>query len=168
MRTQWTILFFFLQALLVGLLFGRETHAIVLKRRKAKRLGLAQPPPPTAWTAVKMFTTISLVRPVKMLLTEPIVTFICLYVACEFATLFCFFASVPYVFQGVCHFDVESTGLVYSSNIAGCLLGFVTIVLCDILFYRPQAPKHPTHQVPPEWRLVPGLIGSLGIPLGIF
>lgn len=115
-----------------------------------------------------MFLTIALIRPVLMLFTEPIVTFICLYVAFEFATLFCFFASVPYVFQGVYHFSIESTGLIYISIIVGCVVGFVTIVLCDLHFYRAQIPKHPPHQIPPEYRLLPAMIGSLGIPLGIF
>ncbi|KAF3764832.1 MFS general substrate transporter [Cryphonectria parasitica EP155] len=148
--TQWTMLFFFVQALLVGLAFGRETYAPVLKRRKAKKLGLPQPPSTPIWIQVKVFIVIALVRPVMMLLTEPIVTFICLYVACVY------------------HFGIESTGLVYISIVVGCLLGFVTIVLCDIFFYRPQIPRHPPHQVPPEWRLVPAMIGSLGIPLGVF
>lgn len=114
-----------------------------------------------------MFITIALFRPVMMLLTEPIVTFICLYVAIGFATLFCFFASVPYVFEGVYGFSIEQTGLVYISIVVGCLLGFATIVLCDVLFYRPQIPKHPPHQVPPEWRLAPAMAGSFLIPLGV-
>lgn len=147
---------------------GRETYAPVLKRRKAKKLGLPEAPSPPTSKKVHMFMTIALIRPVMMLATEPIVTFICLYVSVGFATLFCFFASVPFVFEGVYGFSLEQTGLVYASIVVGCLLGFVTIVLCDVLVYRPQVPKHPPHQIPPEWRLPPAMVASFLIPLGIF
>lgn len=140
----------------------------MLKRRKAKILGLPQPPSPPTAVKIKMFLSISLFRPIMMLLTEPIVTFICLYVAFAFATLFCFFASVPYVFQNIYHFSLKDTGLVYISIVVGCLLGLLTTILCDIAFYRPQIPRHPPHQIPPEYRLLPALVGSVGIPLGIF
>lgn len=194
--TQWTMLFFLVEAMAVALVFGRETYAPVLKRRKAKKLGLPVEPSLSPVEAAKKFLSIALFRPVHMLFTEPIgklivylrcflvylssliqrklltsitpVSFICLYVACEFATLFCFFASVPFVFEGVYHFSIEDTGLVYISILVGCLLGFATIVLCDVFFYRKQIPKYPPHQIPPEWRLVPAMIGSLGIPVGIF
>lgn len=65
------------------------------------------------------------------------------------------------------HSSIDSTGIVYISIIAGCLPGFLTIILCDILRHRPQVPKHPPHQVPPEWHLDPSLMESLGIPLGV-
>ncbi|KAL1852048.1 hypothetical protein Daus18300_012330 [Diaporthe australafricana] len=166
--TQWTMLFFYVQAMIVGVVWGRETYAPVLRRRKAKKLGIAVPPSPPLWTQVKLFVTVALVRPVHMLFTEPIIAFVCLYVACEFATLFCFFASVPFVFGRIYHFGIEEVGLVYISIVVGCLLGFVTIVICDICFYRPQVSRHPPHQVPPEYRLFPAMIGSLLVPVGIF
>lgn len=162
------MLFFYLESMLVGVIFGRETYAPVLKARKARKLNLPVPPSPPAWTKVKMFMTIALIRPVAMLFIEPIVTFICMYVACEFATLFCFFASVPYVFETVYGFSTVDVGLIYISIAVGCILGFLTIVVSDILFYRPQIAKHPPHRVPPEYRLMPAMVGSLGIPVGLF
>lgn len=166
--TQWTMLFFFIEAMIVCVVWGRETYAPVLLRRRAKKLKLPLPPSPPLRAQIKMFVTVALIRPVHMLLTEPIVAFICLYAACEFATLFCFFASVPFVFRGIYHFGPEEVGLVYISIIVGCLIGFVTIVVCDVCFYRPQVARHPPHQVPPEYRLFPAMIGSLLAPVGIF
>lgn len=166
--TQWTMLFFYIEAIIVSVAWGRETYAPVLQRRRAERLKIPLPPPPPVGAQVKLFVTVALLRPVHMLLTEPIVAFICLYVACEFATLFCFFASVPFVFGRIYHFAPEEIGLVYVSIIVGCLVGFVTIVLCDVLFYRPQAARHPPHQVPPEYRLYSAMIGSVLAPVGIF
>lgn len=103
-----------------------------------------------------------------MLLTEPIVGFICLYIACEFATLFSFFAAFPLIFQGIYHFNIEASGLVFLTIVVGCLLGTVTVILCNVFLYLPKVPKHPDGQVPPEYRLYPALIGSVGLPIGLF
>lgn len=162
------MLFFYIGAMLIGVVWGRETYAPVIQASKAKKLNLPAPPSPPTWTKVQMFMSIALVRPVAMLFTEPIVTFTCLYVACEFATLYCFFTSIPHVFRTVYGFGTEDVGLVYMSIVVGCILAFFTIVACDMLFYRPQVPKHPPHRVPPEYRLMPAMVGSLGIPIGIF
>ena len=103
-----------------------------------------------------------------MLVAEPIVLFICLYVAVEFGTLFSFFTSVPYVFGETYGFGVEDSGLVFVAILIGCVLGFVTIVLCDVLLYRPQTRRFPEHRVPPEYRLYPAIFASVGLPVGLF
>ncbi|KAF3385123.1 Polyamine transporter 4 [Penicillium rolfsii] len=165
--TQWTIIFFAIFTLItIGM--ARETFHSVIKRRRAKELGEEVPLSPPITTRVQLFITTALVRPIRMLLTEPIVTFICLYVACEFATLFSFFAAVPLVFQGIYRFGIEESGLVFLAIVIGCLLGAVTVLLCDIMLYRRQIPRHLGKQVPPEYRLYPALLGSLGLPIGLF
>lgn len=166
--TQWTMLFFAIFSLLIAIPFGRETYHPILKNRKAKQLGHKVEPTPQLKERAQQFLTISLFRPLHMLVTEPIVGFTSLYVACMFATLFTFFAAVPYVFQGVYKFSIEQSGLVFLSIVIGCVLGTITIILCDILLYRPQIPKHPPHMVPPEYRLYPAMIGSIGLPIGLF
>jgi hypothetical protein len=103
-----------------------------------------------------------------MILTEPIVALICLYVACEFATLFSFFAAFPLVFQGIYGFGIEASGLVFLAIVAGCLFGAITVLLCDIFFYRRKAASYQEQQVPPELRLYPSLIGSIGLPISLF
>jgi hypothetical protein len=103
-----------------------------------------------------------------MLFTEPIVAFISLYVACEFATLFSFFAAVPLVFETIYRFDLEKSGLIFLAIVVGCFLGAFTVLLCDIFFYRPKSAKYPPHQAPPELRLYPAMIGSFGLPTGLF
>lgn len=167
--TQYTMLFFCALSLVLILPFGRETFHPVLQRRLAKQEGHSSlPPPPPLGQKVRLFFTITISRPIAMLLTEPIVALTCLYVSCEFATLFTFFAAVPYIFQSVYGFSVEQTGLVFLAVVVGCLLGSLTIVLCDVFLYRRQIPRHPPHMIPPEYRLYPAMIGSLGMPLGLF
>ncbi|KAL7786494.1 major facilitator superfamily transporter [Trichoderma afarasin] len=166
--TQWTIIFFSTFSLLLGLIFGRETFHPILKKRKAKQLGQPIPPPPPLRMRLKLFMTVALFRPLLMLVIEPITTLFCLYSALEFATLFSFFAAIPYVFQEVYHFSMEEVGLVFISIIIGCVLGAITLILCNKYFYLPQVAKYPPHQVPPEHRLYAAMIGSIGLPLGLF
>lgn len=63
---------------------------------------------------------------------------------------------------------MDESGLVFLAIVVGCLLGAFTVLLCDILLYRRRNPKHPGQKVPPENRLYPALIGSVGIPIGLF
>ncbi|KAK4442301.1 major facilitator superfamily transporter [Podospora aff. communis PSN243] len=166
--TQWTMLFFCAFCLLLILPFGRETFHPILLRRRTKALGHPTPPSPSHRERLRQFVTTTLFRPLTMLLTEPIVGLVCLYVSCEFATLFTFFAAVPFIFDRVYNFSVEQSGLVFISVVVGCVLGTLTILACDIFLYRKEIPKHPPHQVPPEYRLYPAMIGSVGLPLGLF
>ncbi|KAL7941258.1 major facilitator superfamily transporter [Trichoderma barbatum] len=166
--TQYTIIFFSTFSLIIGLIFGRETFHPILKKRKAKILGHLVPPSPPLRTRLKLFMTVALFRPLLMLAIEPITTLFCLYSALEFATLFSFFAAIPFVFQEVYHFSMEQVGLVFISIVIGCILGAITLILCNKYFYLPQVAKYPPHQVPPEHRLYAAMIGSIGLPLGLF
>ncbi|PON25212.1 hypothetical protein TGAM01_v205898 [Trichoderma gamsii] len=96
------------------------------------------------------------------------VTFICLYVAVEFGTLFSFFAGVPYTFATVYGFSIDDAGLLFLTIVIGCLLGLLTIVLCDFFLYRKQAPRYASNRILPEYRLYPALFGSVGLPVGLF
>jgi hypothetical protein len=159
---------FFAIFTLFTIAMAKETFHPVIRRRRAKELGQNLPPSPPLSAKIRLFATIALLRPILMLFTEPIVALICLYVACEFATLFSFFAAIPLNFEGVYHFGIEDAGLVFLAIVIGCLLGTVTVLLCNILLYIPQVSKHPGQQVPPEYRLYPALTGSIGLPIGLF
>lgn len=162
------MLFFAAVSLLLTLPFGRETFHPILQRRRAKSLHKPLTPLPPLSSRLREFLSVTVFRPLHMLCTEPIVGLVCLYVSCEFATLFTFFAAVPYIFVTVYGFSAEQTGLVFLSVVVGCLLGTVTIIACDVLLYRRQIPRHPDHMIPPEHRLYPAMIGSVGMPVGLF
>ncbi|PNP57455.1 hypothetical protein THARTR1_02453 [Trichoderma harzianum] len=165
--TEWTMLFFSVFSIGLGLMVGETFHPI-LKRRLAKKKGIELPPLPPMNERIKTFAVVAAIRPVKMLFTEPIVTFICLYVAVDFGTLFSFFGGVPYTFGTVYHFTTDQSGLVFISIVIGCFLGLATIMACEIFLYRKQIPNYPPHRVPPEHRLYPAMLGCFGLPLGLF
>lgn len=148
--------------------FSHETFHPIIKRRLAKQRGQQVPPSPPLKAKLKAFAVVALIRPVRMLLREPIVGFICLYVSAEFGTLFAFFAAVPYTFGKTYRFTMEQSGLVFLSIVIGCVLGLVTVILCDVLIYRKKIAQFPPGKVPPEHRLYPAMIGSIGLPIGLF
>jgi MFS family permease len=166
--TQWTIIFFILFSEILAAIIGYETFHPILRRRREKELGRPVEPKAPLSDTIKKFVFVALIRPIAMLFTEPIIALICLYVGCEFATLFSFFAAVPYVFTTVYGFTTEQNGLVFIAVGVGCVLATITVILCNIFFYLKQVPKFPPHKVPPEYRLLPAMIGSIGLPVGLF
>ena len=172
--TQWTFLFFLVFSYLLILTLGSETFHPIVKRRRAKQLGIALPaedmPPPVPLSKrIHSFLTIGLIRPLHMMVAEPIIGLSSLYVACEFATLFSFFAAVPFVFELVYGFTREQAGLVFVAIIAGAFLGLVTVMLTDVFIYRKtMVPRFHPAPPPPEHRLYAAMIGSIGLPIGLF
>lgn len=165
--TQW-ILLFFAAFCIVFIFTAKETFPPVLKHRLAKKRGNTLDPRPPLVSRIHAFTTIALIRPICMLFTEPIVAFLCLYVSVNFAILFSFLDVVPYTFGRVYGFSLEESGLVFLSIAIGSILGFATILLCEAVLYRRQIANYPPQKVPPEYRLYPAMVGSIGLPIGIF
>ncbi|KAM3444767.1 hypothetical protein NHJ13734_001117 [Beauveria thailandica] len=165
--TQWILLFFAAFTLFFTLTTW-ETFPAILKRRIAKERGQDVPPSPPILKRITAFLQTGLVRPVHMLLTEPTTGFLCLYVSVNFGILFSFFAGLSYTFGRVYHFGIEQSGLVFLSVAIGCLVGLCTILACDVGLYRPQIRNFPPGKVPPEHRLYPAMVGSLGLPVGLF
>lgn len=154
--------------------FAEETHKGTILKRRRKRLGL--PPPPSPFPSriakAKFLMTVTLIRPLHMLLTEPIVAFLSLYVAFNFSILFGFFAAFPYVFSSVYGFDTEQSGLVFLAIGIGCCFAVPTVLICDRYIYQPrvQASRSAGNNgvVPPEYRLFPAMVGSFGLPIALF
>jgi len=169
--TQWPILFMSVAAFAYSL-FMKETYKKIILQKRAKRLGIPEPPTtgPTGLAALKFLITVTLFRPVHMIFTEPIVGFFSFYIAFNFSVLFAFFDAFPIVFQGVYGFDLGSAGLVWLSVLIGCLLSVATVIVVDRLTYRGKhtlATKHGL-LVAPEHRLYMAMMGSLGVPIGLF
>ena len=140
--------------------------------KRAKRTGLPPPPKlPTGWAGLKFLTTVTLIRPLKMLFFEPIVFFMSLYTAFTFSVLFGFFAAFPYTFRGVYKFEIYQSGLTFLGIGLGVLLSVATTIVIDRLLYAKQHKKaleKGNLMAAPEHRLYSAMIGSVGIPLGLF
>jgi len=172
--TMWCIEFIAV-AIFFFSLFMKETYKKTILQKRAKRFGLPPPPSPIPAgqpiLALKFVLTVTLVRPVSMLFTEPIVGFMSLYTAYTFSVLFAFFAAFPYIFEGVYGFSVSQVGLSFLAVGLGVVLSGLTNILCDRIFYQPQHRRAISEGrlfAAPEHRLYCAMLGSIGIPIGLF
>lgn len=166
--TQWCTIFINLGAY-VFILPMRETYKKAILARRAKKKGLPGPPRPPLKTAAYQLLTATLVRPVRMLCTEPIVLFLSLYNSFTFSVLFAFFAAYPYTFNKVYGFNTWQSGLAFIGILVGVQLGGVTSILTDRLLYGRkyrQAVRQGDGKIAPEHRLYNAMMGSFGVTIG--
>lgn len=167
--TQWCTIFIGLAAAIFCMPMS-ETYKKVILKRRAKKLGIEGPPGPpvTGLGYVKLLVTITLIRPLNMLFTEPIVYLLSLYNAFTFSIMFGFFAAYPYVFDSVYGFSTYQYGLTFIGIGIGVLLAVATAITVDRKFYFPRykaALKNGQTMLPPEYRLLTAQIGCFGIPI---
>ncbi|KAI4121791.1 MAG: hypothetical protein LQ347_006734 [Umbilicaria vellea] len=171
--TQWPIIFAAVLAYLFSLA-QKETYKKIILQQRARRLGLPPPPRtgPTGLAAIKFLLTVTLFRPIHMIFTEPIVGHFSLYVGFNFSVLFAFFDAFPIVFQGVYGFDAGYSGLTFVAIGVGCVLATGTTAVLDRVLYRKEYLRSLTEGrqglVVPEHRLYAAVVGSLGLPIGLF
>lgn len=167
--TPWCTIFLALGAYI--LVFPtQETHRKVLLKRKAQQLGLPPPEPELSpREAIKMLLTITLFRPIRMLMSEPIVLWYSIYNAFTFSVLFPFFEAYPFVFMGEYGFNIKQYGLTFLGIGLGVRLGAISAVFVDLLWYQRVVKEGGDRNKNggPEQRLYTGMIGDLFLPIGL-
>ncbi|KAF4554406.1 Citrinin biosynthesis cluster MFS transporter mrr1 [Elsinoe fawcettii] len=153
---------------LLWLPFPGETFHPILIRRRMRSLGLTPPPQKPYITTIRRFLTVGLLRPLHMMFFEPIVAYLCLYIACTFGTLFMFFGAFFYLFRIAYDFTPIQCGLVFLAIAFGCIIGCLSMFICDKLLYQPHAQKSSSGNIPLELRLYPAMFSSFGIPISLF
>ena len=119
------------------------------------------------WTRTKHHLRNGILRPTKMLFTEPIVLSLTIYTGYAYAIIFSFFGSLPYVLELDYGFDTRQSGLAFISVIIGYVLATMMFGVFDKTLYakaRTAAGGFPA----PEHRLYSALVGSIFIPIGLF
>lgn len=172
--TQWTTLFF-IAAFYVPILFTKETYKKTILQRRAKKLGVPGPPTVTRTVpeSVRYFTTTLLVRPVHMLLTEPIVTLLCIYNGFLFGLMYTFVVASPWIYQTYYGFSITGQSLSFLGIIIGTFCAPYPLIVVDHFLYQPRLKQfYETHDAderfPPEYRLFPSLIASFMMPACLF
>lgn len=177
--TQWTILFFNVVCL-VSLLFVRETYKKIILERRARKTVAAGSllPKGNFWNEARYFATKTVVRPLHMLFTEPIVALVCLYCGFQFALLYTFVVASPYIFSTVYGFDLGSQGLSFLGFITGSLFAPPILLTLDRYLYQPrlaafkkqmaESSQTIPFEFPPEHRLYSAMLGSVILPIALF
>jgi len=108
-----------------------------------------------------------------MLLTEPIVTLICLYNGFMFGLMYTFVVASPWVFQHYYSFSLTGQSLSFLGLITGTIVAPIPLILIDLYIYQPRLKTfrltHPSldEQFPPENRLFPAMASSFLLPAAL-
>ena len=141
---------------------AKETYAGPPMRRNAKKLGLSIPPAPipAGLAGARFLVTVTLARPLYMLVREPTVLLCSLYSSLNFSALFCFLAAIPLIYSDTYGFTPGQSGLVLMGITVGCFLGGTTLVLIDSYTRRRHTRKHGAEASKPERMLWGAMIGG--------
>ncbi|KAH8804385.1 major facilitator superfamily domain-containing protein [Xylogone sp. PMI_703] len=154
-------------------LFLQETYAPVILERKASRLRKATGNPLfhsklATDKPSRQLIKESIIRPAKMLITFPIVTSMCLYIAFLYGALYILFTTFTFVFEDQYGFSVSNAGLSFLGSGIGSFIG---LAYGGIFSDRSIKKRQALGETPtPEDRL-PLLLtipASLSLPLGLF
>lgn len=161
--SQWVILMVG-APIYLGILCMQETSkAQILKpKREPGTLTKAH-----AWARTKHHFRNGVLRPSRMLVTEPIVLSLTIYTAYAYAMIFSFFGSLPYILELEYGFNSRQVGLAFLSVIIGYCLANVMFGAFDMTLYA-KARRAAGGMPAPEHRLYSGMVGSIFIPVGLF
>ncbi|KAF9887935.1 hypothetical protein FE257_009457 [Aspergillus nanangensis] len=159
----------------IPVLFTRETYKKVILRRRAIALGLtdAYSSSSTPKHPLRYFFTVLIHRPIHMLLTEPIVSFVSLYNGLIYGLLYTFVTSIPWIFATYYDFGPAAQSLSYLGVTVGTVLACAPFALIDIRFYQRRLQRWKSahgegSQLPPQNRLLSALVGSIPLPASLF
>lgn len=102
-----------------------------------------------------------------MLILEPILLLITIYLALIYGILYLFFEAYPVSFSEVRHWQNEGiAALPFIGILVGVILGAALIVYTTKTRFANKLAKH--GHVVPEERLIPMIIASVSLPAGLF
>ena len=105
-------------------------------------------------------------RPLRLLVTEPIVLLLSIYMAFIYGLLYLFLTAYPIVFQQIHHFNQGVGGLPYFGMVFGMLLAGAYIVYTQADYNKKLAANNGV--TIPEWRLPPAIMGGVSFTCGLF
>ncbi|GJP87298.1 hypothetical protein CBS63078_10552 [Aspergillus niger] len=153
---------------IVGLI--PETYAPVILKRRAKKLRQEtgntniiteqEQVRPTFRDIVR----ISLIRPITMILTEPVLDLMCMYIVLIYAYLYAYFFAYPVIFGKLYGYNDGQIGLMFIPILIGAGFSLLITPMIERQFKRVCRTRAPT----PEDRLVGALLGAPFIPIAMF
>jgi predicted MFS family arabinose efflux permease len=152
------------------IIFLHETYAPVLLARKAAALekSTGQPHRPAIYDPTSLSHRVfrAIQRPLRILLLQPLVFVMAVYMALIYGTLYLLFTTFPQVYQVHYGFSPGITGLTY----LGVGIGFVLAILFGVpqidKQYRRLTAKNDGVTMP-EFRLPVANVGAVCIPISL-
>ncbi|KAJ9615270.1 spermine transporter [Cladophialophora chaetospira] len=157
-----------LMLVLVGLI--PETYAPVILKRRAARLrretgdeNIITEQEKTKLTFHEIVKT-SLIRPITMILTEPVLDLMCMYVVLIYAMLYAFFFAYPVIFGELYGYNDGQIGLMFIPIVIGAGFALLATPQFEKKFKRTCTTRSPTA----EDRLFGAMVGAPFIPISLF
>lgn len=152
-----------------------ETYAPLLLRKRAKRLSEmtgkvylsaadARAPKNNAhplWTPIKE----ALTRPWSLIVHEPSLLFLAVYMSILYGILYMLFGAMPIVFQEGRHWDEGKGGLAFLGVAVGEIAACLYCIPENLRYIRLL---ETVGKPPPEERLIPAMVGAIASPIGLF
>ncbi|CDO78123.1 hypothetical protein BN946_scf184725.g2 [Trametes cinnabarina] len=170
----WIMMIFAGTCTVIAILFLPETYAPVLLQWKAQRLRKADPEgnakvyaehERSDWSPKGIFHR-TLYRPIQMLLLEPILILVTLYLSLVYGILYALFEALPLIFMGTRGFNIGESGLIFIGVGIGTTIGaYMTIPLSK---HYPALVAKWRGFPPPEERLLGAMIGAPLLVVGCF
>ena len=156
----------------ISLLFLRETYAPVILIGKASHLrretgnwGIHAKQERIEVDLKEMMEKY-FTRPLRMLVTEPILLFVSIYMSFIYGIVYALLEAYPYVFEEIYGMKSGISGLPFIGLIVGQLLG-CSFILSQHGAYIKRLVENKGVPVP-EWRLRPTIVGAPVFTMGIF
>ncbi|KAJ7752804.1 major facilitator superfamily domain-containing protein [Mycena maculata] len=154
----------------------RETYSPVILRQKAAKLRKETGDERWHYTTEravgetrtpKQIFLMSLIRPLRMLFLQPIVTVCAIYIATLYGLMYILFTTFTFVYEGQYGFGSVGAGLSFISSGIGMLTGLAIVGnLSDRLYHRALAADRARSETRLHWVMVGP--GSILVPVGLF
>lgn len=106
-------------------------------------------------------------RPLRLLSREPVVIALALYMSFIYGTTYLLLAALPIVFQNIRRWSPGTGGLAFISIAIGMFFATGFMVFINRRYARNFKVSR-AGRLPPEARLLPGKVGAVLIPIGLF
>ncbi|KAJ5646881.1 MFS multidrug transporter [Penicillium lividum] len=154
--------------ILIGLV--PETYAPVILKRRAAKLRKETgnqniiTEQENAKLTLKDVIRTNLVRPIAMIMTEPVLDLMCLYVMLIYSMLYAFFFAYPVIFGKLYGYNDGQIGLMFIPILIGAGFALLVTPILEKDFKRICAMRAPT----PEDRLKAAMWGAPFVPIALF
>lgn len=154
------------------LLFFKETYAPVvliekasILRRQSRNWGIHAKQEEVELD-LRELLTVNFTRPFRMLITEPIVFLVTLYMSFIYGLMYALLGAYPVVFQGIYGMNLGVGSLTFIGLIVGELLGGLYTLVNNRGYVKKLAANNGV--IVPEWRLPHAIVGGVVFTLGLF
>ncbi|KAJ5604111.1 major facilitator superfamily domain-containing protein, partial [Penicillium hordei] len=145
-----------------ALIFLPETFRPVLLRKHNEIHNIISADVNLAAPSLRELVTRVLTRPIRMIYSESIVLFSCVYLSLTYSIFYLFFEAYPIIFKGIYGFSTGQCGLAFIPIGIGALLSFIVYLAYDSFYQRAQSQAKTWVSIE-EYRRLP--LACLGGPL---